>query len=127
MNFRLLIAIGLLFAAPLFTNLTQGALSAQTLGSHYFWANSYTVSGTSIDQYFSDPWEYCSIYADTVDVLLRIGAPDTTSWSSRTWIYLPSGSTIEFSPFIKLRRIEAKTVSGTGTLYIVGFKRKPQF
>ena len=115
-----------LIALTMLLTLTSLA-NGQVLGSHYFWANKVYVTSTPVDSTFKQPWEYCSVYADTIDVYIKVGAPDTSKWNSREWIYLSKGSSIEFSPFVRLRRLAVKAATGTGNVYIIGFKKKPQY
>jgi len=100
---------------------------AQFFRSKYLWITTFPISGTPVDSTFSTRWESALIYSDTVTVLLRIGNPDTTSWSNRPWLYLDKGSALELGPSVPLIRLEVKTVAGTGNLYIVGYKRRSQF
>jgi hypothetical protein len=101
-------------------------LQAQ-LGNRYFWTDTLTVSGTSRDTTFAVEWEEVCIYADTVDLLIRIGAPDVGSWNSRLWFKLLSGHSLAVGPVPKVKRIEVKTVTGTGTCYLLGYKKSRQY
>lgn len=97
------------------------------IGQRYLWADSMSVSTIAADSTFGQRWETVTMWTDTVAIYFRAGAPDVTSWSSRDWIYLPVGSSITFGAATPLVRLEVKTVSGTGKLFMIGNKTKRQY
>ena len=101
-------------------------LIAQSLGSRYLWTNKIAVSSSHVDSTFSKRWEYVTIYSDTLDLWLKIGAPDTSGWSSRDAIMLKAGTSITFEQPAYLKRLEMWTVSGSGYAYLVGIKTSKQ-
>ena len=100
-------------------------LSAQ-VGNRYTWVDSTVVTTTSVDSTYDTIWEEVAIVADTVDVLLKFGGPDYTNWDDRTWFKLLQGMSISIGPSPRLKRLEMKTTSGVGTIYLVGSKKKRQ-
>lgn len=105
--------------------LLLAATAAQA--QYYTWCQSDTVTATATDSTFSQRWEQCQFWFSGCDGYVRIGAPDTTSWSSRTWLKVADGQiiTIDYrTPFLKQ---SFKSVSGAGRLYRVGIKRKAQY
>lgn len=106
---------------------TQSEVTAQQFGTNYFWSDITLTTTTSIDSFFVTRWENITVYGDTSDFLLRIGAPDTTGWSSRPFIKIKAGTSLSFGPATKLKRLEWKTVSGSDVFTMVGYKRTPQF
>jgi len=103
-----------------------GGVQAQ-FGNRYLWSDSLAAATTAVDTTFTESWEYASIYSDTVDIEIKVGAPDTTGWSSRKWIQLTKGATLSIGPTPKLKRIEFRTIAGSGTLFIVGTKSTRQY
>jgi len=99
---------------------------AGLLDQRYFWCDSIAVSGTHQDSAFAVEWDFVTIYADSVGLWLRAGAPDVTNWSSRDAFYLPAGMNVSFGPANKLNRLEFWTVSGTGHVYLIGYKKSRQ-
>jgi len=93
----------------------------------YLWADSLQISATGRDSLFATPWEQVVIYVDGGSAYVRFGAPDTTSWSSRNFILLQQGQVVEFGPGTKLKRLQYKMSSGTGTIYFLGSKKRAQF
>ena len=115
-----------LFIALLFV-MFVGTVSAQTLGSRYLWTHKLAATTSAVDSTFNVRWEFVTVYSDTLDLWLKIGAPDTSGWSSRSWIKLEGGTSLFFERPIYLKRMEWKTVSGSGYLYLIGGKKQKQF
>lgn len=100
--------------------------SAQVLGTNYTWADSATVNVTGRDSTFSRIWEEVNIRVTGGDGYIRIGAPDTSAWSSRKWQKIIQGETFSFGPGTKLRRLQFKSSTGLVTFWFVGYKKKWQ-
>ena len=99
---------------------------SQSLGNRYLWTTTLSVSGVHTDTTFSKRWEYVTIYSDTLDLWMRIGAPDTSGWSSRDSIKLMAGTSLTLEQPAYLNRLEIWTVSGSGNAYLVGIKTTKQ-
>jgi hypothetical protein len=102
-------------------------LATTVQAQYYTWQQSDTVTVTAVDSTFAYRWEQCQFWFSGCDGYVRIGAPDTTSWSSRTWTKVADGQiiTIDYrTPFVKQ---SFKSVSGAGRLYRVGIKRRAQW
>ena len=96
--------------------------------AQHVWTDSLAISTAATDSMFRYPWRTVKIMPDNCDMLIRVGAPDTSSWRTRKWILVPDGQTFEFSATnFMLRRLQWKAVSGSGTLYISGIKVTSQF
>lgn len=100
-----------------------------TAQSLYGWAHKISISTTAQDSIWSaaDAWYDVSFYTDSLAIWYKIGAPDTASWSSRDWIFLPEGSSVYIGPSTRLRRFEFKTVVSSSKLYMIGRKRRRQY
>ena len=96
------------------------------LGNRFFWCDSIAISTASTDTTWDDAWEQAIILTDSVNVYLKIGAEDVTNWDDRNWFYWPSGVALSIGPRPRLKRLEVKTVTGTGTLYVLGYKKTRQ-
>ena len=92
------------------------------LGNRYFHADTLQVSTTARTATWSDVWQFATIYADTIDVYLRVGAPDVGNWGSRNEIFLPEGLTLSIGPSPNLRKLAYRTTAGTGVIYVLGYK-----
>lgn len=112
----------LIFISVMFSSCTYGQL-----GSRYFHCDTLNVTPSARDTTWTDPWEQALIYADSVDLYLKIGAPDVAQWSSRYWIYWPSGMALSIGPSPKLKRLQFRTVTGSGVVYILGYKKERQW
>jgi hypothetical protein len=93
------------------------------LGNRYFVYDTLAVTVTAVDTTWSTEWEVATIYADTVALYIKVGAPDVGGWSERPWIYLPAGLALSIGPTPKLKRLSVKTFSGSGVCYIIGYKK----
>jgi len=119
----------LLFILVLFLLPLTGAEAAT-----YTWTDSLTVTTTAFDTTFSTArWASCSLWAVDCDVRIRFGTTpsDTVSWSDKSWVELKEGQVMNFVPYEpyfhnSLLRLQAKAVSGSGTVYISGLKTKYQ-
>ena len=110
----------------LFLVLFSSIASAQ-LGNRYFHVDSINVSTSSVTTTYSESWEVATIYADTVDIMVRVGAPDVGSWTSRDYFRLNVGMALTIGPTPKLKQIAIYTTNGTGVVYIIGYKKTRQF
>lgn len=120
MKFKLLGILGFLF---LLLSTTQAQV-----GNRYFWADTLNITTTERDTTFDSEWEEVTMYADSVDTWIKIGAPDVTSWSARNWIFLPAGVSITIGPRPRLKRLSVKTVSaGSGIFNLLGYKTTAQY
>ena len=98
--------------------------SAQT---RYAWTDTLNINTVGTDTTWDDAWVTATIYCDTTDILLRVGAPDVGSWTSRNWIRLNTGMAYSIGPSPGLKRMHAKTINGTAVLYIIGTKKVRQY
>ena len=97
------------------------------LGSRYLHTDSLAVSTNPVDTTWTTPWEQVTILCDSVDVLMKMGAPDVGSWSSRVWMRINNGIAITIGPSPRLKKVEVKTITGTGHVYFIGYKKERQF
>lgn len=102
-------------------------VGAQSLGSRYLWTDKVSVSAVAVDSTFQTRWEFVTIYSDTLDLWLKIGAPDTSGWSQRDFIKLGAGTSLSFEAPMYLKRLEFKTVTGSGYIYMIGGKKVVQY
>lgn len=110
-----------------FTN--NNPIKAGLFGSdytRYFNYNYKAITTSAWDTTFTDSWEMVTVYSDTLDCKVRIGAPDTDSWSSRSWIYLTAGMTLTLGPKPDLTKIEVKSVGGACGFYMLGYRKDAQ-
>ena len=105
----------------------QGFSVQSLYGTNYAWADSIAISTTAVDSHFTTSWYQVTIWSPDADIEIRIGTPDTTSWSSRKWLELAQGQTLSFGNATKLTRMECRTASGTGTLAMAGYKTVAQY
>lgn len=113
------------FLASSFLWLLMGWL--QPAHSQFFvWTDKVAVTTSSQDSLWtgSDMWYDLAFYSDSVAILYKLGAPDTTSWYDRPWMYLPAGTPVSIGPSTGVRRLEFKASAGTGNIYFIGRKRK---
>ena len=101
--------------------------NAVNLGQRFFHCDTFHITTTGIDCLWTAEWYSAVLYADTIDVDVIIGAPDTSDWSSRIPMRIYAGMTFNIGPNPRLRRIKATTVTGTGRLYVVGYKNVRQY
>ena len=85
------------------------------------------MTTVATDTTFPVVWEVATVYSDTLDMWLRVGAPDVGDWSSRVYFKLESGLTLTIGPTPKLKRLDFKAVNGSGYIYIIGYKKSRQF
>ena len=97
------------------------------LGNRYFWSDSIYITTNVTDTTFDTSWEVATVYSDTLDIWLKVGAPDVGSWSSRNPFKLEAGLTLTIGPTPKLKKLSVWTVNSTGYLYIIGYKKVRQF
>ena len=102
-------------------------VQAIDLGNRFWHCDTLYITTAVNDCTWTNEWYEATIYSDTVDVDVRIGAPDTASWNSRIYARLFQGMTITLGPSPKVKKISVKTVTGTGRLYIVGLKNVRQY
>jgi len=115
----------LLFCILLFV--LPSIINAQSLGARYFWCDTLNLTTSVTDTTWATEWEYATIWTDTVDCYVRIGAPDYGDWTSRNYLYLPNGLTLSIGPTPQLKRLAAYLPNGTGVLYIAGYKKTRQY
>lgn len=105
--------------------------SCQILGNSYTWQDTIVISGTAIDSLYTVKWESISMWADSVDWYIIVGASargvDTTSWSSRIPTLINAGDIFVIDDGKKLRRAKFWTRSGTGTMNVLGEKKTSQY
>jgi len=102
-------------------------LQAQSLGDRYFWCDTLNLSTSVVDTTWDDYWELATIYTDSLDCKVKIGAPDYGSWTNRHYTYLPAGLSLTIGPSPRLKRLAAVLNNGTCTLYIIGYKAVRQY
>ncbi len=110
----------------LFTFLTLGITNAQ-LGDRFFWQEKIAITTVETDCTWTDSWEVATIMSDTLDVWLRLGAPDVGSWSSREFFRLEAGMALTVGPTPALNRMSVKAVNGSGYIYVIGYKKLRQY
>jgi hypothetical protein len=73
-------------------------------------------------------WTNVTIRSDVdIEIIHTHGAYDTTgNFSGRPTFVVPANTTISFGADTPIRDIWAKTVSGTGTLYVIGSRKYAQ-
>ncbi|KKN01524.1 hypothetical protein LCGC14_1126920 [marine sediment metagenome] len=113
------------FILILFLFLIPGIVNAQ-LGNRYFHADTLNATTAERDCTWTDVWQVVVIYADTVDLWVKIGAPDVGNWASRNWILLEEGNNLSIGPSPNLKKLAWKTDSGTGVVYVLGYKKAVQ-
>lgn len=111
----------------LITLAISNLLEAQTLGNRYYWQENFSVSTAVLDTTFTDAYESCVIYSDTLDLDIKVGAPDTSNVTSQGYLRLNAGRSLVFESPLRLKRVYVKTVNGSGKMYIVGIKKTSQF
>ena len=94
---------------------------------YYVWIQSDTVKTTAVDSTWATRWEQCTFYFYGCDALIKIGAPDTTDWASRTWLRVPEYVPISIDYRTPFKKLSYKAETGAGRLYLVGIKRTTQF
>ena len=109
----------------LFLLLILPLMAEAQFGNRYFWCDTLNATTTARDCTWTDVWEVATIYGDA-DMLLRIGAPDVGNWTSRRWVSIEEGLALTIGPSPNLKKITWKTASGTGVLYVVGYKESAQ-
>ena len=116
-----------LFISILLLALSSTTATAQ--GLLYSWGHKIATTTAEQDSSWSaaNAWYDVTIYTDSLDLWYKLGAPDTASWSSRDFIFLPAGASLYIGPSTRLRRIAFKTVAGTADVYFVGRKRRRQY
>lgn len=116
-----------LFAAAILALIICLSLAADA-GAQHVWTDSLAISTAKVDSMFRYPWKQLRLMPDGCDVLLKIGAPDTSSWRLRKYILVPDGETFVFSGgnFV-LRRLAWKSPSGAGVLYFSGIKSTARY
>lgn len=117
----------LIKGAILLLFLLLSSVEAQPVGQRYYWADSLNITTTSTDTTFTYEWESVTMWSDTVDTWVKIGAPDVGSWASRRWIFLPAGLTITIGPRPQLKRLGVKTKNGKGVFNLIGYKTRKQY
>ena len=103
----------------------------QSLGNLYVWSDSAYIT-TSVSNFIPTVrWEYVEVWVDSASWYAKIGASstgiDTASWSSREPIMMEAGDRLVIGPGIKLRKLSAWTVNGTGNIYFWGYKKSTQY
>lgn len=122
----LVLLISLFINLHLYNPKNISDLQAQ-IGTFYVHSDSSSCIVTSVDTTYSTVWTQLTIWSTDIDILLKIGAPDTTSWSDRKYLRIPVGQSITFGPATKVRRLEYRSQSGSGTIYFIGYKTVSQF
>lgn len=102
------------------------ALVNAQLGNRYFHADTLNATTTARDCTWTDVWQVVVIYADTVDIYVKIGAPDVANWSSRRFIWIEEGSALSIGPSPNLKKLTWKTDAGSGVVYVLGYKNAVQ-
>lgn len=124
--FVLLLTVVFCFIVVLLGGLS-GNPKAATLGTRYFHGDTMNINTVGIDTVWASAWEYVTIFTPTIDCWYKVGAPDTSSWASRFWMWLPQNGAIAIGPSPKLKRLQIKSNSGTGVIYLIGYKKAAQY
>ena len=113
-------------SAPMSPGINVGTQSLY--GTNYYWSDSLAISTSSFDSTFVKTWKQVSFYSNGADMEFKAGTlADTTSWSSHKWVKAAAGQVFSFDVATKLKRLEVRTQSGTGTFYLLGYKSTSQF
>jgi hypothetical protein len=115
---------GLLFITILLLLCT--GVQAQ-LGDRYFHSDSIAITTVEVDTSWDTSWEVATIMSDTLDLWLKLGAPDVGSWASRNWFKLEAGMALTIGPTPKLKRMSVKCTNGSGYVYVIGYKKARQY
>ena len=91
------------------------------------WTDSVAVSTVAKDSAFAVRWEAVTIKFVGCAGWIKVGTPDTSSWSSRDWFYCDSDEPISFGVRTPLKRMEFKAASGSGHIYFIGEKKSARF
>lgn len=121
MKIYIFIVLVLLFAV---------SVNAQIFGTNYTWIETYSVTTDSVDTTFTDPYYQATLFFDGCTGLIKwagVATGDTVNIAGRPYTLLQPSQTITIGTATKLKRMEYYTSSGTGTLYIVGYKRVRQY
>ena len=113
--------------ACLFFILLLSTISCAQLGNRYFHVDTLNVSTSARTTTYSQEWEFATIYADTVDIMLKVGAPDIADWASRDYFLVPQGMSLSIGPTPKLKKLSYYVTAGTGKIYVVGYKTTRQY
>lgn len=103
--------------------------NAQLLGNNYIWTDSIAVSTTIQDSTWAgiyERWEQVTLWFSGCGGMVKIGAPDTTGFSSRDWIELYENRSLTIGPYTRLRRLWFRSDTGSGVMYMIGFKKTQQ-
>jgi len=103
------------------------SLQGQSLGTRYFWSDTLQIATGVNTSTFTAVWEQATFYTNGALCYFKVGAPDVADWSSRDYILLPAGSSFSIGPNPKLKKLSVYLASGTGVLYIVGYKKEAQY
>jgi hypothetical protein len=108
--------------------LLAGSVSGQTLGTKYTWVDSLAVTTTKADTILPYSYEQCSLWLTGCSGKVKLGGvSDTTEFASRYWLPLDTGQILTTGPADRLKRLWFKSTSGSGTLWIIGYKTVPQW
>ena len=106
-------------------------LMGQTLGNMYVWSDSAYIDTDVTSFTPTVRWEYVEVWCDSAEWYAKIGASstgiDTASWSSRVPIKIDPGTRLVIGPGIKLRKLDAWAVNGSGDLFFFGYKKTEQY
>lgn len=96
--------------------------SAQILGTKHFWSDSIKVTTTAIDCTFTQRWEYLEFWADSCDIRVKIGAPDTIGFTNRKSVKIEEHVVSKLGPATPVKRMLIKAAVDSGTIYFWGYK-----
>ena len=111
----------------LFLVVMFSSMATAQLGNRYFHTDTITVTTSVYTITYDESWEEATIWADTVDVMLRMGAPDVGGWTSRDYIRLAQGMAFSIGPTPKLKKLSVYAISGSGVVYVAGYKKTRQY
>jgi len=94
---------------------------------YYVWIDTLAITTATVDSAFLYRWEECTLRARGCAIYFKVGSPDTSCWSVRKWYYLAEGESVEFGFRTPLNRIAMKAASGSGIIYLAGYKRRSQY
>lgn len=110
-----------------FVVLLPSVSKAQSFGDLYTWVETFTATTTAKDTLFPTRYESADIFFVGGTGSIKIAAPDTNGFSSKTFIPLVERQILSTGPQTRLLRVSYKSSSGSITMYIVGTKLKRQF
>lgn len=101
-----------------------GTAKAQT----YLWSDSLAVSTVEVDTTFDPIWHGATLWFEDCDGWVKIGTvpADTVNWATKKWVRIQEHQMVGLWLGTEYRahlwRLSYKSYTGTGALFIIGFK-----